>query len=163
IHSFDYPTLANLALPAARSYAKIAPSSPHALHMPSHIFTRLALWDESIQSNLDSRAAARERMKRLHPGATSFEDLHAQDYLAYAYLQGGQDGKARDVLDDVNAAAAFDQEQFAAAYALGAVPARYALERRRWAEAASLVVRPASFPWSKFTWAEALVWFARGV
>ena len=163
IHSFDYPALASLALPAARSYAKIAPSSPHALHMPSHIFTRLALWDESIQSNLASRAAARERMARLHPGATSYEDLHAQDYLAYAYLQGGQDAKARAVLDEVNAAATFDQQQFAAAYALTAVPARYALERRQWAEAAALVVRPASFPWSKFSYAEAVIWFARGV
>src|SRR5688572_7516832 len=79
IHSFDYPPLADLALPAARSYAKIAPSSPHALHMPSHIFTRLALWDESIASNIASRDAARKRMARLHPGATSYEDLHAQD------------------------------------------------------------------------------------
>jgi hypothetical protein len=163
IHSFDYPALADLALPAARSYARIAPSSPHALHMPSHIFTRLALWDESIQSNLDCRTAARERMKRLHPGATSFEDLHAQDYLAYAYLQGGQDGKARGVLEEVAAAQKFDDEQFAAAYALAAVPARYALERRQWAEAAALSVRPAGFPWSKFAWAEAITWFARGV
>ena len=163
IHSFDYPALAELALPAARSYAKIAPSSPHALHMPSHIFTRLALWSESIESNLASRATARERMKRLHPGATSFEELHAQDYLAYAYLQGGQDAKAKAVLDEVNAAATFDQQQFAAAYALTAVPARYALERRQWAEAAALTVRPADFPWAKFSYAEALVWFARGV
>ena len=163
IHSFDYPALADLALPAARSYAKIAPSSPHALHMPSHIFTRLGLWNESIDSNLASRAAARERMKRLHPGATSFEDLHAQDYLAYAYLQGGQDAKARAVLDEVSAAETFDQQQFAAAYALTAVPARYALERRRWSEAAALTVRPAGFPWSKFAYAEAIVWFARGV
>jgi len=163
IHSFDYPSLADLALPAARSYAKIAPSSPHALHMPSHIFTRLALWNESIESNLASRAAARERMVRLHPGATSFEDLHAQDYLAYAYLQGGQDAKARAVLDEVNAAQTFDQQQFAAAYALAAVPARYALERRQWSEAAALTVRPAGFPWNKFSYAEAIIWFARGV
>jgi tetratricopeptide (TPR) repeat protein len=131
--------------------------------MPSHIFTRLGLWNESIDSNLASRAAARERMKRLHPGATSFEDLHAQDYLAYAYLQGGQDAKAKAVLDEVSAAETFDQQQFAAAYALTAVPARYALERRRWSEAAALTVRPAGFPWSKFAYAEAIVWFARGV
>jgi hypothetical protein len=163
IHSFDYPSLADLALPAARSYAKIAPSSPHALHMPSHIFTRLALWNESIDSNLASRNAARERMKRLSPGSTSFEDLHAQDYLAYAYLQGGQDAKSKVVLDEVEAAAAFDQPNFAAAYALAAVPARHALERRQWGEAAALTVRPAGFPWSKFSYAEAIVWFARGV
>src|SRR5688572_29993176 len=163
IHSFDYPPLANLALPAARSYAKIAPSSPHALHMPSHIFTRLALWDESIQSNLASRAAARARMARLRPGATSYEDLHAQDYLAYAYLQGGQDAKARVVLDEVTAAQTFDQAMFNAAYALAAVPARYALERRQWPEAAALTVRPSDFPWNKFSYAEAVTWFARGV
>ena len=113
IHSFDYPALAELALPAARSYAKIAPSSPHALHMPSHIFTRLALWDESIQSNLASSAAARARMARLHPGSSSYEDLHAQDYLAYAYLQGAQDEKAKAVVDTVAAMQKFDQEQFA--------------------------------------------------
>jgi hypothetical protein len=163
IHSFDSPALADLALPAARSYAKIAPSSPHALHMPSHIFTRLALWNESIESNLASRAAARARMARLHPGATSFEDLHAQDYLAYAYLQGGQDAKARAVLDELSAVQKFDQEQFAAAYALSAVPARYALERRQWAEAAALTARPATFPWTKFPNAEAVTWFARGI
>jgi hypothetical protein len=163
IHSFDYPALADLALTAARSYAKIAPSSPHALHMPSHIFTRLALWDESIASNLASRDAARKRMARLHPGATSFEDLHAQDYLAYAYLQGGRDDKAKAVLAEVAAAQTFDQEQFAAAYALAAVPARYALERRQWAEAAALTVRPETFPWAKFPYAEALTWFARGI
>ena len=163
IHSFDYPSLADLALPAARSYAKIAPSSPHALHMPSHIFTRLALWDESIQSNLASRAAARERMARLRPGTTSYEDLHAQDYLAYAYLQGGQDSKARAVLDEVTAAQTFDQAIFNAAFALSAVPARYALERRQWSEAAAVTVRPADYPWAKFPWAEANVWFARGV
>jgi hypothetical protein len=163
IHSFDYPPLADLALPAARSYAKIAPSSPHALHMPSHIFTRLALWDESIASNQASRDAARARMARLNPGATSFEDLHAQDYLAYAYLQGGRDAKAKAVLDEVKAAKKFDQEQFAAAYALAAVPARYALERRQWKEAAALAVEPAAFPWAKFPYAEAITWFARAV
>ena len=163
IHSFDYPALAELALPAARSYARIAPSSPHALHMPSHIFTRLGLWDESIQSNLASSSAARARMARLHPGATSYEDLHAQDYLAYAYLQGGQDAKARGVMEEVAAAQTFDQEIFNAAYALTAVPARYAMERRQWSEAAALTVRPASFPWARFPWAEAIVWFAKGV
>jgi hypothetical protein len=163
IHSFDYPALAELALPAARSYAKIAPSSPHALHMPSHIFTRLALWDESIASNLASAAAARERMARLHPGATSYEDLHAQDYLEYAYLQGAQDEKAKGVVDAVAVDEKFDIEQFAGAYALAAVPARYAMERRQWSEAAALTVRPASFPWAKFPWAEAIVWFAKGV
>src|SRR6185295_17566301 len=86
IHSFDYPALASLALPAARAYSSIAPSAPHALHMPSHIFTRLGLWDESIQSNLASAASAREHVARSSPGTTAFDELHALDYLAYAYL-----------------------------------------------------------------------------
>src|ERR1700724_2108794 len=118
IHAFDYPGLAELALPAARAYSRIAPSAPHALHMPSHIFTRLGLWDESIQSNLASAAAAREQVTRAHPGATSFNELHALDYLAYAYLQEGQDAKARAVAQQVAAVDTLDVPQFAAAYAL---------------------------------------------
>ena len=89
IHAFDYPALASEALPAARAYAKIAPSSPHALHMPSHIFTRLGLWQESIDSNLASADAARRLVALRHPGASSFDALHALDYLEYAYLQVG--------------------------------------------------------------------------
>src|SRR5262249_22779352 len=81
IHSFDYPELAELALPAARAYAKIAPSAPHALHMPSHIFTRLGMWQDSIESNLASAEAARQWIARAHPGATAFDGLHAWDYL----------------------------------------------------------------------------------
>jgi len=163
IHSFDYPPLASLALPAARAYSKIAPSAPHALHMPSHIFTRLGLWDESIQSNLASAACAREHMARTHPGATSFDELHALDYLAYAYLQEGQDAKAHAVAQQVAAVDKLDVEQFAAAYALAAVPARDALERRQWGEAAALGVRPASFPWASFPYAEAITHFARAI
>src|SRR5262249_11790016 len=85
IHSFDYPELAELALPAARAYAKIAPSAPHALHMPSHIFTRLGMWKESIDSNIASARTAQEWMAKTHPGATAFDGLHAMDYLEYAY------------------------------------------------------------------------------
>lgn len=163
IHSFDYPELANLALPAARAYSKIAPSAPHALHMPSHIFTRLGLWDESIESNLASSAAARVRIAKLHPGATSFDDAHALDYLEYAYLQGAQDQKAKGVFDQIARVESFDAPNFAAAYAVAAIPARYALERRQWRDAAALTVRPATFPWQKFPYAEALVHFARGI
>src|SRR6185436_3688533 len=122
IHAFDYPQLASLALPAARAYAKVAPSSPHALHMPSHIFTRLGLWQESIASNLESAAAAKAQMARAHPGATAFDDLHALDYLEYAYLQLGADQKAREVLEEVAKASRFDEANFAAGYALVAVP-----------------------------------------
>jgi len=163
IHSFDYPQLARLALPAARCYAKIAPASPHALHMPSHIFTRLGLWDESIQSNIASAAAAASHVAKTHPGAASFDQLHAMDYLVYAYLQGAQDQKAERVLEQTRTFNRVDAEVFAAAYAFGAIPARYALERRRWAEAARLQVHPTSFPWDRFRYAEAMTYFARAV
>jgi tetratricopeptide (TPR) repeat protein len=163
IHSFDYPGLAELALPAARAYAKIAPSSPHALHMPSHIFTRLGLWQESIDSNLASAAAARRWVAKAHPGATSFDDLHAMDYLEYAYLQTGRDAPAREIVTRVASVRSFDVAQFAAGYALAAIPARYALERRAWKEAAALAVEPPSFPWDRYPYAEAIVHFARAV
>ena len=163
IHSFDYPQLAQLALPAARSYAKIAPSSPHALHMPSHIFTRLGLWQESIQSNLASAAAAQKHVAMSHPGAASFDQLHALDYLVYAYLQGVQDQEAKRMLDQVNAFNQVDSNIFSAAYAFAAIPARYALERRQWSEAARLEVHPANFPWDRFRYAEAIIYFARAL
>jgi tetratricopeptide (TPR) repeat protein len=163
IHSLDYPPLAELALPAARAYSKIAPSSPHAQHMPSHIFTRLGLWQESIQSNLASDQAARDLMARTHPGATHFDGLHAMDYLTYAYLQLGQEADAKEIVDRVRAVTKVDQPTFSAAYAFAAVPARYALERHDWAGAARLTVVPAWFPWKNFPWAEALTWFARGM
>lgn len=163
IHSFDYPELAPLALDAARAYAKIAPSAPHALHMPSHIFTRLGLWPESIESNLASAAAARAEMAKTHPGATAYNELHALDYLEYAHLQRADDDQARGVIDAVGRVKVFDVPDLAAAYALAAVPARYALERRAWREAAALAPRPDSFPWAKFPQAEAIVHFARAV
>jgi tetratricopeptide (TPR) repeat protein len=163
IHSFDYPELAELALPAARSYSKIAESSPHALHMPSHIFVRLGLWDDSIRANEDSAAAARAHVEKAQPGATSFDELHAVDYLAYAFLQQGRDADALRMVERVRKVEKLDNPNFAAAYALAAAPARYALERGRWAEAAALEVAPASFPWAKFPYAEAITYFARGV
>ncbi len=163
IHSFDYPQLAELALPAARVYSKIAPSAPHALHMPSHIFTRLALWDESIESNLASAETAKRHVEKTLPGAAAFDQLHALDYLAYAYLQQARDDKAQEVLAAIAGVEKLDQDQFAAAYALAAVPARLALERRRWSDAAALTVRPAAFPWARFPYAEAITHFARAV
>jgi tetratricopeptide (TPR) repeat protein len=163
IHSFDYPELAELALPAARSYSKIAESSPHALHMPSHIFVRLGLWDDSIRGNEESAAAARAHVEKAQPGATSFDELHAIDYLTYSFLQEGRDAEARTMVERVRKVDKLDNANFAAAYALAAVPARYALERGRWAEAAALEVAPASFPWASFPYAEAITYFARAV
>jgi len=163
IHSFDYPELAPLALDAARAYARIAPSAPHALHMPSHIFTRLGLWPDSIQSNLASAAAAKAGVARTNPGATAYDELHALDYLAYAYLQRGQDDEARRVAEAVAAVTRVDSLELAAAYALAAVPARYALERHAWRDAAVLLPSPQSLPWAQFPHAEAIVHFARAV
>lgn len=151
IHSYDYPTLASRGLHAARSYAKIAPSSPHALHMPSHVFTRLGLWQESIASNRDSAAASKEF-------DSVFEQLHALDYLAYGYLQLAQDRQAERVLAERNALSARDLEHFASAYAYAAIPARYALERRQWAEAAALEPRV-----SRVTYSEGITYFARAL
>lgn len=138
IHSLDYPELANLALDAARRYARIAPSSAHALHMPSHIFVRLGLWPESIASNLDSSGAA-VRNRALYPTASSFDELHALDYLEYAYLQTGQDAKASEIAVRAAELAGVEQKNFAADYALGAIPTRYRLERGDWRGAAELV------------------------
>jgi hypothetical protein len=159
IHSYDVPPLAPRALDAARRYARIAPSAPHALHMPSHTFTRLGLWQESIDANIASAAAARR------DGATA-EELHATDYQTYAYLQTGQDAAARHLLESLpEIAARFDPESTAAAapgvagvFALAAIPARWALERGDWSAAARLVPRPSRSPF-----AEALTDFARAL
>jgi hypothetical protein len=119
--------------------------------MPSHIFTRLGLWQESIASNRDSAAAAKAH-------DTAFEQLHAMDYLAYAYLQGAQDLEAKRVLDERHALANADLENLASAYAFAAIPARYALERRRWDEAARLEPRP-----SRLKHTEAITHFVRAI
>jgi len=166
IHSYDYPALASMALPAARGYAKIAPSSAHARHMPSHIFTRLGLWQEAIGSNLGAKAAAEAFAARNRMQGVWDEQFHAMDYLAYAYLQGAQDGKARGVLEELSRIRKAEPESFKVAYAASAIPARYALERRRWNEAAklSLAAGPlVGFPWQSFRWAEAHIHFARAV
>jgi hypothetical protein len=153
IHSYDYPPIAHRGLDAARRYASIAPSAPHALHMPAHIFTRRGYWQESIASNRASAASTKNHMGQ----------LHAMDYLAYAHLQLGQDAQAKQVLDDVRALGKINVEHFVSGYALAAIPARYALERGRWAEAAGLTLSPSDFPWGRFPQAEAVLSFARGL
>ena len=163
IHAFDYPQTASLALGAARTYAGIAPQSAHARHMPSHIFTRLGLWEESIASNWSSVEAAQAEVARTHPGTTAFEALHAYDYIEYAYLQLGQDEKAREVMQKVEQALKLSEGTFSAAYALAAVPARYSLERRQWREAASLSLPAANVDWTSLRYAEAIIPFANAV
>jgi hypothetical protein len=152
-----------LRCPLPAAYAKIAPASPHTLHMPSHIFTRLGLRDESIQSNLASAAAAKHQMAKSSPGTTAQDQLHAMDYLAYAYLQTCQDQEAKRIVDEAASVARVDQQVFQAAYALAAIPARYSLERRRWSAAAALQVQPAWFPWVKFPYAEAITQLAQAL
>jgi len=166
IHSYDYPALAQLALPAARSYAKIAPASAHAQHMPSHIFIRLGLWQEAARSNRDAEASAKAFASRHKMAGAWDEQLHAMDYLAYAYLQSAQDKQAWAVLDELQKIKSVEPRTFKVAYSFAAIPARYALERRRWDEASKLTL-PANtvsmFPWQRFRWAEAHIHFARAI
>jgi hypothetical protein len=156
IHAYDYPPLADRALDAARRYAEIAPDSPHALHMPSHIFTRLGLWQESIDSNLASAASAQ---KNNAPG----NEFHAKDYLIYAYLQGAQDREAKKALASPAPGRSDDPQYMNWLYAMGASPARYSVERHRWAEAAALLIPPNTFPGGRAAWTEANLHFARAL
>jgi len=135
IHACDNAEMASQALPAARAYARIAPSAPHALHMPSHIFTRLGLWDDSIASNQEARAAA-------HLQGDTGEELHAMDYLTYAYLQRGRDADASAVVEELKAMSLPSTGDFKISYAATAMPVRYAIERKQWAEAENLTPLP---------------------
>jgi tetratricopeptide (TPR) repeat protein len=132
IHAYDNAELARRGLPAAKAYSQIAPSAPHALHMPSHIFTRLGLWDDSIASNLAAREAARQQ------GDTG-EELHAMDYLMYAYLQSGRDKEAAQVIQQLKIMPNLNAGEFKITYASTAMPIRYAVERGQWADAAAIV------------------------
>ena len=159
IHTYDVPPLADHALEAARRYAEIAPSAPHALHMPSHTFTRVGYWQESIDTNIASAATARRER-------STAEELHASDYQAYAYLQTGQDSAARALLDSLpEISGRFDPAAVGGAappmagfFALAAIPARYTLERAAWADAVALTPTPSPFPHT-----EAMTHFARAL
>jgi tetratricopeptide (TPR) repeat protein len=155
IHSYDYPPIAERGLPAAKRFAQVAASTPHAQHMPSHIFTRLGHWQDSITSNIASANASKELRSK----------LHAWDYMAYAYLQSGQDNDAKRILDEANAIKKIEGENFTMAYAFAAIPSRYALERGRWADAAALKLHPGEFDfaWQRFPHAEAVHAFATGL
>jgi hypothetical protein len=137
IHLYDYPPIAEKGLDAARRYAKVAPAAAHAQHMPSHIFTRVGYWKDSIASNVESARVAKADKE-------AGDQLHAMDYLVYAYLQLGQDKEAAAVIDEMNAVTGFAESFIAGPYALAASPARYAVERGDWKTAAALQVRPSS-------------------
>ncbi|HUQ29290.1 MAG TPA: hypothetical protein VM051_11905 [Usitatibacter sp.] len=155
VHSYDYPPLAKQGLDAAKRYSKIAPDAAHALHMPSHIFTRVGHWKESVDSNRASVVAAK---------STGLNAIHGFDYMTYAHLQMGQDRQAAAVVNEAMKVSAYP-DSFVVAYGMAAMPARVALERRAWAEAAALPLSPApgAFPWAKHPHAEAVNAYARGM
>jgi len=157
IHCYDNPVLAEKGLTAARAYAKIAPASAHAQHMPSHIFTRVGSWDEAIASNQDSKLSATEAEKTSTGGEARDQRLHAMDYLEYAYLQSGQDRQARMVLDELQSLNSVSGLTLTGNYATESIPARYAVERRDWKQAAQLKPDSRAVPW-----AQGLTWLAVG-
>jgi tetratricopeptide (TPR) repeat protein len=163
IHSYDYPALASRALEPAQAYADIAPWVPHALHMPSHIFTRLGMWDEAITGNQASAEASRAYAAQHKRDAAEVEELHALDYQMYSYLQQARDAAAKKVLDEASGVrTTYPEFEFIGAYALAAMPARYALERNAWADAAQLPI-PARPQWAKFPFIEALFEYAHAL
>jgi len=139
IHAYDNVEMASRGVEASRVYAQIAPSAPHALHMPSHIYTRLGMWEESIASNTAARKAAHEQ-------DDVGEELHAMDYLIYANLQLGRHQEAAQVLEDLRKTTDLSPKYFKVVYAASAMPARYAIERRKWNEAAKLAPIPNALP-----------------
>jgi tetratricopeptide (TPR) repeat protein len=151
IHLYDYPSIAEKGLDAARRYAKIAPAAAHAQHMPSHIFTRIGYWDESISSNIQAARVAKEA-KDLH------DQLHAMDYQVYANLQLGQDAKAKALIDEMSEITGFTETYLPGPYALAVSPARFAIERGDWKSASDLQVRP-----SPLAQVQAITHFARAL
>jgi hypothetical protein len=164
IHSDDSPQFAAAGLDAAICYAKIAPNVPHALHMPSHIFTRLGMWQQSIDSNRAAHTAALNYVRKsLGPGSYDLETVHTMDYLEYAYLQIAQDGPAKEVVDELIGFRQSAAANLPTAYAVAAIPVRYALERHDWPAAAALSDPEIGFPLERFPWAEAMIAYARAL
>ena len=163
IHSYDYPQLAELALPEARKYAAIAPSSAHAQHMPSHIFTRLGLWDEDIKSNLAAAGSAKCYAESTGIQGHWDEELHAIDYLVYAYLQQGDNKSAMQQWEYLKSIDKVSPVNFKVAYAFAAIPSRYVLENRLWKEATMLELYPANLGWEKYPWQKSIYHFAKAL
>ena len=161
IHTYDNPELAQFALPAARKYASVAPSSAHALHMPSHVFTRLGLWDECINSNIASVSSAQCYASAAGIKGHWDEELHGLDYLTYAYLQKGDNKRAKQQVDYLKSINEVQPFNFKVAYAFASIPSRYVLENRLWNEAANLQSHKANIPWTNFPWQKAIIHFTR--
>ena len=161
IHAYDYPPLANSAIRVAKNYSKIAPNIPHALHMPTHIFTRLGYWQESIDLNTRSANVA---ISMPVDGKTSLHYFHALDYLVYAYLQKSQVAAAKDIINGLDTLTDEFQPNPATAYALAAMPARLALENQDWSSASSLKLKHNElFSWEKYPHFASLIYFAKGI
>ena len=164
IHNYDSPELAHLALNTARKYAVIAPASAHAQHMPSHIFTRLGLWNESIKSNIDSANSAVCYAESVNPNANWVSEIHALDYLVYAYLQMGDNVRAQSEMNKMNEIKeVFPSDHFASAYALIAVPSRLAVENKDWELATELELPKTNLDWNKAPWPKAMLHFSRAL
>ncbi|MET0964328.1 MAG: hypothetical protein ABWY05_16155 [Noviherbaspirillum sp.] len=163
IHTYDYTELAEKGLPAARLYAGIAPAVPHALHMPSHIFARVGNWKEMVDGNRASYLAARNELSEKTLSIGTYDALHAMDYLVFGELQQARDKSAREVMNEVGRIQTVNVENFVAAYALAAIPARYAVERNDWKAAAALQLNPPNLAWQKFPQAEAVLVSVRGL
>lgn len=161
IHAYDVPLLAPQALKVASNYYKIAPEIPHALHMPSHIFTRLGYWQESIDLNLRSAKVAKKLPVN---GQISAQYFHALDYAVYAYLQQSEFNKAKDIAVLLDSLSGAFEPSPTTAYSLAAIPGRITLELQNWTDAANLSLNTHSnFPWNKFPQYEALIYFAKGI
>lgn len=163
IHNYDYPELAHLALSTARRYAQIAPASAHAQHMPSHIFTRLGLWEESINSNIYSTESALCYAESINPNAHWDEELHGMDYLVYAYLQIGDNTKAKEQYDYLKTFNDVFPANFKIAYSTAAIPTRIALENKDWVEASKLQLPDIKINWEVFPWQEAILHFGKAL
>ena len=163
IHTYDYAELAERGLPAARAYDGIAPSVPHALHMPSHIFSRVGLWREVVEGNRASYLAAKAELKETTLGIGAYDALHAMDYMVFGHLQQAQDKAAKALMDEAAAIRKVNVQNFVAAYAFAAIPSRFALERGDWMRAAALKLTPSELAWNKFPQSEAILVFARGL
>lgn len=163
IHAYDYPELAERALSTARRYAEIAPASAHAQHMPSHIFTRLGLWQESIRSNINSTASALCYGQSIDSTGHWDEELHGMDYLVYAYLQIGDNERAEEQLAYLNSFTKVFPVNFKVAYAMAAIPSRIALENKNWLAAAHVQFPPLKIEWSRFPWEKSIIHFTRAL
>ncbi|RTE53752.1 hypothetical protein EHW67_07390 [Arenibacter aquaticus] len=164
IHSYDYPELAELGLSTARRYAEIAPNSAHAQHMPSHIFTRLGLWEESIKTNINSASSAVCYAESIEPGAHWDEEVHAMGYLVYAYLQTGNNTMAKEQYNYLKSFKKVFPLNFKIAYTAAAIPARIAVENKKWDEAAVIELpQLMDLDWKKYPWQRSLLNFAKAL